>query len=103
MIDVVFIVVVICLLVLLVLFPLNVFLYHSESTTKHLPNKHELPITRECSMYKEHFVRKTVSLLKCECPLLERGCKLIGSLEDCEKHCKIPRLVSNLWFGSVFR
>ena len=31
-------------------------------------------------------VRKTVSLLKCACPLLDRGCQWIGKLEDCEKH-----------------
>ena len=31
-------------------------------------------------------VRKTVSLLKCACPLLDRGCRWIGKLEDCEKH-----------------
>ena len=37
-------------------------------------------------MYEEHFNRKTVSLLKCECPLLEHGCKWVGSLENCEKH-----------------
>ena len=31
-------------------------------------------------------VRKTVSLLKCACPLFDRGCQWIGKLEDCEKH-----------------
>ena len=50
-----------------------------------LPNKHS-QITRAYSMYEEHFIRKTVSLIKCECPLLEHGCKWIGSLENCEKH-----------------
>ena len=31
-------------------------------------------------------VREMINLLKCSCPLSERGCKWLGSLEDCENH-----------------
>ena len=31
-------------------------------------------------------IRKMISLLKCSCPLIERGCKWLGTLEDCENH-----------------
>ena len=31
-------------------------------------------------------VRKMINSLKCSCPLSERGCKWLGSLEDCENH-----------------
>ena len=31
-------------------------------------------------------VRKMVNSLKCSCPLLERGCKWLGTLKDCEDH-----------------
>ena len=31
-------------------------------------------------------IRKTINSLKCCCPLIERGCKWLGTLEDCENH-----------------
>ena len=31
-------------------------------------------------------VRKMINSLKCSCPLLERGCEWLGSLNDCENH-----------------
>ena len=31
-------------------------------------------------------VRKMVDSLKCSCPLLERGCQWLGTLEECEEH-----------------
>ena len=31
-------------------------------------------------------VRKMINTLKCCCPLIERGCKWLGTLEDCENH-----------------
>ena len=31
-------------------------------------------------------VRKMVDSLKCSCPLIERGCKWLGTLKDCEDH-----------------
>ena len=31
-------------------------------------------------------IRKTINSLKCCCPLIERGCKWFGTLEDCENH-----------------
>ena len=31
-------------------------------------------------------VKKIIDSLKCSCPLIERGCKWLGSLEDCENH-----------------
>ena len=32
------------------------------------------------------FIREMISSLKCSCPLIERGCKWLGTLEDCENH-----------------
>ena len=34
----------------------------------------------------EGAVRATINLLKCSCPLIKRGCKWIGILENCENH-----------------
>ena len=31
-------------------------------------------------------IREMVSSLKCSCPLIERGCKWLGTLESCENH-----------------
>ena len=31
-------------------------------------------------------IMKTINLLKCSCPLIERGCKWLGTLEGCENH-----------------
>ena len=31
-------------------------------------------------------VRKMINTLKCSCPLIERGCEWLGTLEDCEDH-----------------
>ena len=31
-------------------------------------------------------IRETINSLKCSCPLIERGCKWLGTLEGCEKH-----------------
>ena len=31
-------------------------------------------------------VRKMINTLKCSCPLIERGCKWLGTLKDCEDH-----------------
>ena len=31
-------------------------------------------------------IREMISSLKCSCPLIERGCKWLGTLEDCENH-----------------
>ena len=31
-------------------------------------------------------IRKLINSLKCSCPLLERGCEWLGTLEDCEDH-----------------
>ena len=49
-------------------------------------------------------VRKMVSSLKCSCPLLERGCKWLGKIDDCEMHlvtCGHVRDTCNLGCGAV--
>ena len=34
-------------------------------------------------------VRKMVNSFKCSCPLMERGCKWLGNLQDCEDHLEL--------------
>ena len=41
-------------------------------------------------------VRKTVNSLKCSCPLLERGCEWLGTLNDCEEHLETCGYVRDL-------
>ena len=56
---------------------------------KHIPNE---------------VVRKMVNLLKCSCPLLERGCEWLGTLKDCEEHldtCGYVQAQCTLGCGAV--
>ena len=49
-------------------------------------------------------VRKMVNSLKCSCPLLERGCKWLGTISDCEDHldmCGYVRDQCSLGCGTV--
>ena len=51
-------------------------------------------------------VRKMISSLKCCCPLIERGCKWLGSLESCENHldtCGYVYEACELTCGAVLR
>ena len=41
-------------------------------------------------------VRKMVNSLKCSCPLLERGCEWLGTLNDCEEHLETCGYVRDL-------
>ena len=49
-------------------------------------------------------VKKMVNSLKCSCPLLERGCKWLGTLRNCEEHletCGYVRDQCTLGCGAV--
>ena len=51
-------------------------------------------------------VRKMVDSLKCSCPLLERGCKWLGTLKECEEHldtCGHVRDQCKLGCGAVLQ
>ena len=51
-------------------------------------------------------LRKTVNSLKCSCPLSERGCKWLGTLEYCEEHldtCVYVRDKCKLGCGEVLQ
>ena len=51
-------------------------------------------------------VRKMVDSLKCSCPLLERGCKWLSTLEECEEHldtCGHVRDQCKLGCGAVLQ
>ena len=51
-------------------------------------------------------VRKMINTLKCSCPLIERGCKWLGTLKDCENHldtCGHVRVACKLMCGVVLR
>ena len=49
-------------------------------------------------------LRRMISLLKCCCPLNDRGCEWLGILNDCEDHldtCGYVRDQCSLWCGMV--
>ena len=51
-------------------------------------------------------VRKMTNTLKCCCPLIERGCKWLGTLEDCENHldtCDYVYVLCKLTCEAVLR
>ena len=51
-------------------------------------------------------VRKMINTLKCCCPLIERGCKWVGTLKDCENHletCGYVHVSCKLKCGVVLR
>ena len=51
-------------------------------------------------------IRDMISLLKCSCPLIERGCKWLGTLEGCENHldtCGYVDEMCKLNCGEVLR
>ena len=51
-------------------------------------------------------VRKMINSLKCSCPLIERGCKWLGTLGSCENHldtCCYVREMCKLKCGVVLR
>ena len=51
-------------------------------------------------------VRKMINTLKCSCPLIERGCKWLGTLKDCEEHldtCGYVYVSCKLTCGVVLR
>ena len=51
-------------------------------------------------------VRKMINTLKCSCPLIERGCKWLGTLKDCENHldtCGYVYVSCKLKCGVVLR
>ena len=51
-------------------------------------------------------VRKMINTLKCCCPLIERGCEWLGTLEDCENHldtCGYVHVLCKQTCGVVLR
>ena len=51
-------------------------------------------------------IRKMINTLKCSCPLIERGCKWLGTLKDCENHldtCGYVYVSCKLTCGEVLR
>ena len=51
-------------------------------------------------------IRKMINTLKCFCPLIERGCKWLGTLKDCENHldtCSYVYVSCKLKCGVVLR
>ena len=51
-------------------------------------------------------IRKMINSLKCSCPLIERGCKWLGTLEGCEDHldkCGYVNEKCKLNCGTVLR
>ena len=51
-------------------------------------------------------IRETINSLKCCCPLIERGCKWLGTIEDCEIHldtCGYVYEMCKLNCGEVLR